>query len=247
MGQDGTARPGTGQVATGSFGVVADIHGNFSALERILTRHPDVPFWLCVGDVGSITGAYPAPAAPLYWIKGNNESFDRIEAFRSGTEVIEHLHYIPNGVLTRVGPLRVAGVGGTFAPTWYDTPARELPRKGKDDKRRHFVREEVEACQQLGDVDVLLTHEAPKPFWIDLPSSKSPTGKWRRDVGKDVIAELADSVRPRLHLFGHHHVHASFARQGIETICVDRVNRGYLLVDLRTFAWQAHATDGMVR
>jgi Icc-related predicted phosphoesterase len=222
--------------------VVADIHGNFQALDRVLRRHPDVPFWLCVGDVGSVTGAYPVPVAPLYWIKGNNENFDRVEAFRAGTESAANLHYLPNGVLKEIGSVRVAGVGGTFAPTWYDTAAAALPRKGKDDKRRHFVRDEVEACKALGTVDVLLTHEAPKPFWVDLPSSKSPTKRWRRDVGKDVIAELADALRPRLHLFGHHHVQASFDRGGIPTVCVDRVSRGYLIVDARTFAWEAHPT-----
>jgi uncharacterized protein len=224
------------------FGVVADLHGNFRALDRIQTRHPEVPFWLCVGDVASVTGAYPAPVAPLHWIKGNNEAFDRIEAFRAGDESIPDLHYLPNGELREIGGMRVAGVGGTFAPTWYDTPAIDLPRKLRDDKRRHFVREEVEACKALGALDVLLTHEAPKPFFVELPSSRMPSGKWRRDVGKEIIAELADVVQPRLHLFGHHHVQASFTRAGIETVCVDRVNRGYLLVDASSFAWEAHAT-----
>jgi Icc-related predicted phosphoesterase len=224
------------------FGVVADIHGNFSALDRILRRHPEIPFWLCVGDVGSASGAYPSPPAPLYWIKGNNEAFDRIEQFQRGTDSIPNMHYIANGSLVRVGSVSVAGLGGTFAPTWYDTPAAQLPHSPKDDKRRHFVREEVEACKALGAVDVLLTHEAPKPFWITLPSSTAPAKKWRRDVGKDPVAEVADALRPRLHLFGHHHVQAAFERQGIPTVCVDRVNRGYLIVDLDTFAWEARAT-----
>jgi Icc-related predicted phosphoesterase len=224
------------------FGVVGDIHGNFSALDRVVRRHPDVPFWLCVGDVASVSGAYPTPAAPLYWIHGNNEAFDRVAAFRDGVESIPNMHYIPNGVLRRVGSMRVAGIGGTFAPTWYETSAAALPRKGKDDKRRHFVREEIDACKALGSVDVLLTHEAPKPFWIDLPSSTAPSRKWRRDVGKAAIAELADALHPRLHLFGHHHVHASYTRAGIPSVCVDRVNRGYLLVDAASYAWEAHAT-----
>jgi Icc-related predicted phosphoesterase len=228
--------------AVESFGVVADLHGNFGALDRILRRHPDIPFWLCVGDVASVTGAYPTPAAPLYWIKGNNEAFDRIDAFTAGRESIPNMHYIPNGTLRTIGSLRVAGVGGTFAPTWFDTPAADLPRKGKDDKRRHFVREEVEACAALGRVDVLLTHEAPKPFWIDLPSAKAPGKRWRRDVGKDVIASLADVLQPRLHLFGHHHVQAAFDRNGVPSVCVDRINRQYLIVDAAAFAWHAHAT-----
>lgn len=225
-----------------TFGVIGDIHGNFDALDRVQRRHPDVPFWLCVGDVASQAGAYPTPSAPVYWIKGNNEAFDRIEAFRAGTESIPNLHYIPNGAVEQVGPLTVAGVGGTFAPTWYETSAKDLPHKAKDDKRRHFVREEVEACAAAGHSDVLLTHEAPKPFWIDLPSSTAPSKKWRRDVGKVPITELADALQPRLHCFGHHHVHASFDRAGIPTVCVDRINRGYLLVDTATFAWEARAT-----
>lgn len=224
------------------FGVLGDIHGNFTALEHIQRRHPAVPFWLCVGDVASTTGAYPKPVAPLYWIKGNNEVFDRIEAFHGGEELVPNFHYIANGSAVTVGGISVAGVGGTFAPTWYDTAAAALPSKARDDKRRHFVREEIEAAAARGHVDVLLTHEAPKPFWIDLPSSTAPARKWRRDVGKAPIAELADRLRPRLHCFGHHHVHAAFTRAGIPTVCVDRVNRSYLLVDADTFEWEAHAT-----
>jgi Icc-related predicted phosphoesterase len=224
------------------FGIVGDIHGNFTALDRVLERHPEIPFWLCVGDIASATGAYPKPAAPVYWIKGNNEAFDRIEAFKAGTDAIANLHYIPNGTAVTVGGLTVAGVGGTFAPTWYETRAADLPHKPKDDKRRHFVREEIDACKTLGHVDVLLTHEAPKPFWVDLPSSTALSRKWRRDVGKAAVAELADALQPRLHCFGHHHVHASMTRAGIPTVCVDRINRGYLLVDSATFTWEARAT-----
>jgi Icc-related predicted phosphoesterase len=225
-----------------TFGVIGDVHGNFDALNRILTRHPEIPFWLSVGDLASITGTYPEPAAPLYFIQGNNESFDRLTAFRTGAESVPNLHFIPNGTAITVGELKVAGLGGTFAPTWYDTPAASLPVKGKDDKRRHFVRDEVEAAMRLRKVDVLLTHEAPKPFWIDLPSSSSPTRKWRRDVGKEVIAELADALSPRLHCFGHHHVHAQMEREGVQTVCVDRVNRAYLLVDALSFTFEIRQT-----
>ena len=37
--------------------------------------------------------------------------------------------------------------------------------KSRDDKRRHFVRDEVLACKALTDIDVFLTHEAPRPFY----------------------------------------------------------------------------------
>src|SRR5207344_398170 len=117
---------------------------------------------LSVGDVGDDEGRYVAPIAPLYWIKGNNEDFDFVVRARGGA-TLPNLHYIPNGALTRIASLAVAGLGGTFAPTWYETAAADLPGPkqagGRDDKRRHFVREEVDACKSLANVDVLLTHE----------------------------------------------------------------------------------------
>jgi Icc-related predicted phosphoesterase len=231
------------------FGIVGDIHGNFAALDAIQQRHPEIPFWLCVGDVASATGAYPEPRTPLYFIKGNNENFDVLE---SG-ELPANLHYLRNAERLALPGVTAAGVGGTFAPTWYETSASALPHPTKGtprateqaDKRRHFVRGDIEACQQLAGIDVLLTHEAPSPFWIDLPSSKTPSKRWRRDVGKPQITELADAVRPRLHLFGHHHVAVDTTRNGIATICADRVNRTYLLVEAASFGWERRPTGDL--
>ena len=118
------------------------------------------------------------------------------------------------------------------------------PKKGtvrateQADKRRHFVHEEIDACKSLGGIDVLLTHEAPSPFWIELPSSTAPSKRWRRDVGKAQITELADAVSPRLHAFGHHHVAAESTRNGTVTLCADRVNRTYLVVDTRSWGYE---------
>ena len=134
-------------------GAVADIHGNFDAMRRAMTRHADVPWWVCVGDVASSTGAYPEPPAPLYWIKGNNEEFDRIADWEAGRDALLNLVYIRNGTAVRVGPLLVAGVGGTYAPKWYDTPAAQLPHTPNDDKRRHFVREEIEALRETRRIE----------------------------------------------------------------------------------------------
>ena len=54
----------------------------------------------------------------------------------------------------------------------------------RDDKRRHFVREEVIACKGLANIDLLLTHEAPRPFY--------PAGR-RIDAGKTVLNEVLPS------------------------------------------------------
>ena len=225
-------------------GAVADIHGNFDALTRAMDRHPDVPLWICVGDVASRSGSYPAPPRPLFWIKGNNEDFERIAAWEAGEPQPHNLHYIRNGTAIRVGPLRVAGLGGTFAPTWFNTPAAELPHaraaaafEKRDDKRRHFVREEADACKELAPVDILMTHEAARPFIV--ADEPSPGRKRRRlDAGKPAINDVLAALKPRLHLCGHHHRFSETVREGVPSVCIDRINRSYLLIDADTLEYR---------
>ena len=221
-------------------GALGDIHGEFDAVQQIMARHADVPLWVQVGDVASNEGTYFTPLRPLYWIKGNNEDFDVIAAAIAGQPPAPTLHYLPNGGPYDVGPWRVAALGGTFAPSWYHTPAAALPPsrgrrsgsasvklgKSRDDKRRHFVREEILVCKKLTGVDLFMTHEAPRPFY--------PAGR-RIDAGKTVINDVLAAMRPRLHLFGHHHEFTDTVRQGVRSIGLDVVTNSYLLVDAGTF------------
>lgn len=221
-------------------GALGDIHGAFDTVQEIMVRHPDVPLWVCVGDVASNDGEYFIPSAPLYWIKGNNEDFDVIATAMAGTPAAPTLHYLPNGGPHLVGPWRVAALGGTFAPSWYNTPAASLPPsrgrkpsagtlklgKSRDDKRRHFVRDEVLVCKSLGNIDLFLTHEAPRPFY--------PAGR-RIDAGKTVLNDVLAAMKPRLHLFGHHHEFTDSVRQNVRSIGLDVVTKSYLLINAETF------------
>jgi hypothetical protein len=236
------------------FGAVGDLHGDFAALDRIMARHPDVAFWVCPGDLAADDGTYPTPRAPLYWIKGNNEDFDFVAEQPAGSGTIQNLHFIPNGASVRAHGLVLAGLGGTFAPTWYETRAADLPshaskprsgagRRGpaseavgagrgapaiKNDRRRHFVHEEVNALKTLHDVDVFLTHEAARPF----PLARV------RDAGKTPVNEVLSAIRPRLHLFGHHHIYTVAERQGVPSISLDKACDSYLVLDGKTLAHQ---------
>lgn len=220
-------------------GALGDIHGAFDTVHTIMQRHSDVPLWVCVGDVASNDGEYFTPPAPLYFIKGNNEDFDVIEAAAAGEPPAATLHYLPNGGPHTVGPWRVAALGGTFAPSWYHSPAAALPRskgrksaaalklgKSRDDKRRHFVRDEVMQCKGLANIDLFLTHEAPRPFY--------PAGR-RIDAGKTVLNDVLGSMKPRLHLFGHHHEFTDSIRHGVRSIGLDVVTKSYVLVEAETF------------
>jgi Icc-related predicted phosphoesterase len=219
------------------FGAVGDLHGDFDALDRVMARHPDVTFWVCPGDLAGDGGEYPHPRAPLYWIKGNNEDFDFVAAQPPGGGTLPNLHYIPNGVAIEVHGLKIAGLGGTFAPTWYDTPASLLPsshdsstsrRATKNDRRRHFVHEEVDACKRMDEVDIFVSHEAPRPF--PLPGV--------RDAGKTPINEVLAAMKPRLHLFGHHHCYTVAERQHVPSIGLEQVSDSYLVFDGKTLAHQ---------
>lgn len=221
-------------------GALGDIHGAFDTVQEIMGRHADVPFWLSVGDVAANDGSYFTPVAPLYFIKGNNEDFDVIAQAIAGRPPSPNLLFVSNGGPHQIGPWRVAALGGTFAPSWYNTPAAALPPsrgrkmaaatmklgKSRDDKRRHFVRDEVLVCKGLRDINVFMTHEAPRPFY--------PAGR-RIDAGKTVINEVIAAMRPRLHLFGHHHEFTDSVRQGVRSIGLDVVTRSYLLIDGETF------------
>ena len=221
-------------------GALGDIHGAFTTVLVIMRRHEEVPLWVSIGDVASNDGEYFAPERPLYFIKGNNEDFDVLAAASTGHPAAPMLHYLANGGPHLVGPWRVAALGGTFAPSWYNTPPTALPPskgrkmtaaslklgKSRDDKRRHFVRDEVLACKALAHIDLFLTHEAPRPFY--------PAGR-RIDAGKTVLNDVLAAMKPRLHLFGHHHEFTDSVRQGVRSIGLDVVTKSYLLIDAETF------------
>jgi Icc-related predicted phosphoesterase len=209
-------------------------------VRRIQSRHPEVGAWLCVGDLADEDGRYEACEAPLYFIKGNNEGFDAIaDGLLPG-----NVHFLANAQVHVIGGLRVAGLGGTFAPTWYDTPAANLPHPRKSsarataqaDRRRHFVREEVLACQALEPVDVFMTHEAPRPYVV------GSAGRRGVDAGKTPVNDVLTALKPRLHLFGHHHRFSEQHRQGVPSIGLDLVSRSYVLIESDTMTYRVVPT-----
>ena len=238
------------------FGALGDIHGDFETVRRIMRRHPDVPFWICVGDLADEAGCYEAVDAPLYWIKGNNENFDLIAA----GAFPEHLYYLANAQPVELSGVTVVGLGGTLAPTFYDTPAADLPFPGmmrsnsatapaaraklrggeapraqREDRRRHFVRDEVEACKALRGIDVFMTHEAPRPYVVG-----GRAGRRGIDAGKTPVNEILAAMGPRLHLFGHHHRFTDEVRQGVRSVGLDLVSKSFVLLDAGSLDLAVH-------
>jgi len=46
------------------------------------------------------------------------------------------------------------------------------------------------------------------------------------------------ALKPRLHLCGHHHRFSETVREGVPSVCIDRINRSYVLIDAETLDYR---------
>ncbi|WP_368280641.1 metallophosphoesterase family protein [Halorussus marinus] len=167
---------------------------------------------------------------PTYFIAGNNEDFDVIDALRNGRVDSERVTNatLLAGSTADVGGVTVGGLSGNYAPTQYERPRPNL----LGERRRHFVSDDVEQAKQLGDVDVLLLHEAPH----GLPVTED------YEVGCDHIDELVDELDPDLCLVGHHHEHAEGTRGDTRLVSLAPAWESYYTLDPDTLELTRHET-----
>ena len=155
---------------------------------------------------------------PTWFIAGNNEDLDVIDALRAGehppgTENANLLH----STTVDLDGVRFAGLSGNFAPTQYDKQRTHL----HGDRRRHFVRDDVEAAKRLADVDVLLSHEAPNGL----------LQYEHYDPGCDQVDDILDALDPDLCLVGHHHEHLEMTYRETRVVGLDAAWRSYYELD----------------
>ncbi|PSQ02923.1 metallophosphoesterase [Halobacteriales archaeon QS_5_70_17] len=164
--------------------------------------------------------------APTWFVAGNNEDFDVIDALRAGErpDGVRNAHLLASTAADVAG-LRVAGLSGNFAPTRYDRPRSDL----EGDRRRHFTREDVGRAADLEGVDVLLTHEAPTGLLC-----------YGYDPGCDHVNDLLGALDPELCLVGHHHRHRAAEVEGVRTVSLAPIWERYYTLDPDELALAAH-------
>ncbi|SEW16114.1 metallophosphoesterase family protein [Natrinema salifodinae] len=188
---------------------------------------------LQVGDLQR----YDLPA-PTWFVAGNNEDFDVIEALRAGEDRdppaetdVRNVHLLASTAAT-VDGLRVAGLSGNFAPTKYDLSRDEL----SGERRRHFTHEDVERAADLEDIDVFLTHEAPTGLL-----------SYGYDPGCEHVDDLLEAISPDLCLVGHHHRHREAEFADTRVVSLAPAWERYYTLDPETLTLEAHdhelATD----
>lgn len=159
---------------------------------------------------------------PTWFIAGNNEDLDVIEALRHGESPtgVSNANLLASTAVELEGR-RIAGLSGNHAPTQYGKSRDDLPPA----RRRHFVRDDVERAKQLDDVDVLLVHEAPHGMGFEE----------EYDVGCTHIDELVEAVEPALCLVGHHHEHVEGRFGETRVVGLEPVWESYYELDSETF------------
>ncbi len=206
-----------------------------------MVRHADVPLWVQVGDVASNEGdVLHAAPAPLLDQRQQRRLRRGGGGPRGHLAVADAASSAPTAVLTRSvrgawqrSAARSRRAGITRRPrrsrlrgagAWAAAP-RSSERAATTSGGTSCERRSPSASRSSG-IDLFLTHEAPRPFY--------PAGR-RIDAGKTAINEVLTAMRPRLHLFGHHHEFTDSVRHGIRSIGLDVVTQSYLLIDAQTF------------
>ena len=152
------------------------------------------------------------PGWPVLWMRGNHEDFDYLEQFRRPEAVDPwgRLVFIPDGQQTTVAGITVGAMGGKGPAA----VARGRGREARDRYRkiqkappdpRDIVPRLAQTAFADGGVDVLLTHAGP---------AAAVSG------GCDLLDALSERIRPRVHLFGHHHISLGPERGPGDTLLV---------------------------
>lgn len=165
-----------------------------------------------------------------YFIAGNNEDFDVIDALRYGrleSSDVRNVNLIASDVV-EIDGLRVGGLSGNYAPTQYDKPREAL----YEQRRRHFVREDVERAKRLEDVDVFLAHEVPHGTPV--------TEEY--EVGCTAIDEILEVLEPDLCIAGHHHQHTESTFGDTRVVTLAPAWESYYTLDPETLEITRHET-----
>lgn len=168
----------------------------------------------CALQVGDLLH-YRLPA-PTWFVAGNNEDHDVIDALRDGRPAdVANVHLLASGTAT-VDGVTVAGLSGNFAPTQFEKSRSEL----EADRRRHFVAADVDRAATL-DADVLMVHEAPHGL-LQYETY---------DPGCRHVDRLLEAVAPDVCLVGHHHEHLEAEIAGVRVVGLAPVWESYYELD----------------
>lgn len=198
--EESSGRSLDGVLQVGDMGAFPDI----SRLDRATQRHAakdrdELGYAEYLRGCAEGAALLGEPGWPVVWMRGNHEDFEHLSTFRVPTAVDPwgRLLFVPDGTEATVAGLRIGALGGKQHPQAERGRGRRARARFRKVARRpeepSWITERIaKTAYPDGGLDILLTHAGP-------PGALSRGGS-------PLIEEAARRIRPRVHLFGHHHV-----------------------------------------
>lgn len=184
--------------------------------ELDLTFMPVPEMHRALGSFNQLAGSWPIPT---WFIAGNHEPFNRLEAMPQGGPISQNLDYLGRISSRTIGGLRTAGLSGIFSSRFYEAPREPWPfQVSKVKQASYFRRKELQELARTPRPDILLMHEWP----TQMEAGRTPM--WPRHwskVGCEPLGDLVASLRPRFVFCGHMHVAAKVLWQGTTIVALD--------------------------
>jgi predicted phosphodiesterase len=231
--------------------IVGDTHGTRGVYQaRRIALTEGVGHVVQCGDVWAVnaqpdTNTTLLETAFLHVIQGNHEKWELWDRDYFGPKIIGHLDYSvfelggkKFGVIGRIDDIpevRRLMADGLFL--------------GEPLDRIFFERKTMEQVKTLlGGCDVLLFHDAPRPFVLGhRPVPDAPPGEWIGAgpvsdpliIGSDYLAAVVRTIKPKLVFHGHMHItdirHIGWTHvYGLPPIDPRFRDRGYAVLDTKT-------------
>ncbi|WP_282942171.1 metallophosphoesterase [Paenibacillus sp. RC67] len=126
---------------------------------------------------------------PIHFIRGNHEDFDWLDSLGSSAEQVVSVdpfnlfYYVKDGTIIHVNDMKIAFIGGI---------------QTKEYRQKSIDPNSYERLSQLrpGEVDILVTHDAPYGIGI------SYLGETQ---GSIMISNLIETIQPKYAIGGHYH------------------------------------------
>lgn len=178
-----------------------------------------------------VSKAVAAYEIPVWWIDGNHENFDRLEAVGAfgadaPVEVAPGVTYIPRGTVQTVGETRVLFIGGAYSvDKKYRTPhVSWWPQE-------EITGAEADRCLDAGQVDVVVSHDVCDTGFraamrLALEDHRDNALEldhlvWKNDqafpeakYNRRTLEGIFESARPRDWYHGHYHSSYETEAQG---------------------------------
>lgn len=131
---------------------------------------------------------------PVIWMRGNHEDFDYLSRFQRPTAVDPwgRLIFLPDGQQHTLAGVRIGAMGGMAPRHERGGRGDHVHKKTAASDPRLVPRRLINTTFVDTTPAVLLTHAGPR-----IPGLSS---------GSQLLTQLCERIRPRVHLFGHHHI-----------------------------------------